>query len=107
MRLRSALPSIAFGLALALPMAWAPSAHAKGPWHAAEKNTGGWKYMTPEERIEHQRRMRSFTRYAECKAYQDQHRALMEQRALEQDGVVLQHRPDSGCEQLRARGKLK
>lgn len=92
---------------LVLILVFSGTAWAGGPWHAADKNTGGWKYMSPEERIEHQRRMRSFESYTECKAYQDQHRALMEQRALEQDGVVLQHRADSGCEQLRARGKLE
>ena len=77
---------------------------AAGPWHAAEPNTSGWYYMTPGERIEHQRRMRSFQSYEACKAYQAEHHAQMAQRARQQGGE-LQPRAESGCEQLRRRGK--
>lgn len=79
---------------------------AAGPWHAADQNTSGWYYMTPDERIEHQRRMRSFATYEECKAYQTEHHALMAARARQQ-GVELQPRPKSGCEQLQRRGKFQ
>lgn len=77
-----------------------------GPWHAAEQNTSGWHYMTPDERIEHQRRMRSFATYEECKTYQTEHRAQMAARA-QQQGIKLHPRPNSGCEQLRRRGKFQ
>ncbi|PMS23942.1 hypothetical protein C0Z18_01975 [Trinickia dabaoshanensis] len=77
-----------------------------GPWHAASPNTYGWRLMTPQEREEHQRRMRGFTAYEECKAYQAKHHALMAERA-QQAGLRLAPRPDSGCEQLRARGRLQ
>lgn len=79
---------------------------AAGPWHAAEQNTSGWYYMTPDERIEHQRRMRSFETYEECKAYQAEHHAQMAARARQQ-GVELRPRPKSGCEQLRRRGQFQ
>jgi len=81
-----------------------PSAWAGGPWHAEKRNTSGWQYMTPDERVEHQRRMRSFDSYEACKTYQAEHHALMAERAL-REGVVLEPRANSGCEQLRRRGK--
>ncbi|MBU6489900.1 MAG: hypothetical protein KGQ57_19080, partial [Burkholderiales bacterium] len=77
-----------------------------GPWHAAPPNTYGWQLMTPEEREEHQRRMRSFTSYEECKAYQTEHHALMAERAR-QAGVQLRPHADSGCERLRAQGRFQ
>lgn len=77
-----------------------------GPWHAASPNTYGWRLMTPEEREEHQRRMRSFTSYEECKAYQTEHHALMAERAR-QAGVQLKPHADSGCERLRAQGRFQ
>ena len=81
-------------------------AWAGGPWHAAGQNTAGWQFMTPDERIEHQRRMRSFESYEECRAYQAEHHALMAERAL-REGVTLKRKTASGCEQLRQRGNLK
>jgi hypothetical protein len=76
-----------------------------GPWHAGPDNSAGWRWMTPAERVEHQRRLRSFTRYDECLAYQREHHALMAERA-QRSGVVLQaHR--SVCDELRDAGRLK
>lgn len=77
-----------------------------GPWRASAHNSAGWQLMNPEERIEHQRRMRSFNSYEECRAYQAAHHARMAERAR-QAGVVLEQREDSGCEQLHARGRLE
>jgi len=91
---------LAFSIVLTHP-SW-----AKGPWHAEKHNTGGWQYMTPDERVEHQRRMRSFSTYEECKAYQAEHHAQMAERAL-REGVVLEPHADSGCEQLRRRGNFQ
>ncbi|MDP2827610.1 MAG: hypothetical protein Q8O37_03290 [Sulfuricellaceae bacterium] len=79
---------------------------AGGPWHAAGQNTAGWQFMTPNERVDHQRRMRSFDRYEDCRAYQAEHHALMAERA-QKAGVTLEQREHSGCEQLRNRGKLQ
>jgi hypothetical protein len=80
------------------------TAWAGGPWHAADNNTAGWQYMTPDERIEHQRKMRSFNTYEACRAYQDEHHSQMAERAL-RAGVTLDRHAGSGCEQLRRQGK--
>jgi hypothetical protein len=45
-------------------------AHAQGPWRASETNARGWQFMTPEERIEHQAKVRGFRTYEECRTYQ-------------------------------------
>lgn len=93
-------------LALILNFVLVSGAWASGPWHAAGQNTAGWQFMTPDERIEHQRRMRSFESYEECRSYQAEHHALMAERALRK-GVNLERKTESGCEQLRQRGNLK
>ncbi len=67
--------------ALILLLSVSGPAHAFGPWRANEGNTRGWQLMTPKERIEHQAKIRSFTRYDECHAYQVAHHRLMEERA--------------------------
>ena len=82
-------------------------AEARGPWAASQGNTVGWQLMTPEERVEHQNKMRGFKTYDECKAYQDEHHALMEARAKEK-GVTLPTKPRRyGCDNLKAHGYLK
>lgn len=86
-------------LAVQLPV------HA-GPWRAGEQNVYGWQLMTPDERIEHQRRLRSFTSYDDCRAYQQAHHAEMAERARAA-GVVLSPRRQSACEQLRAQERLQ
>ncbi len=93
-----------FGLYFSLLLQ--PSIAAAGPWRAVESNSYGWQFMTTEERIEHQRRMRAFQTYEECKAYQAEHHSLMEERAR-QSGGVLTPKAQSGCDQMRARGRLK
>lgn len=87
-------------------LAASSEASLAGPWRASAHNSAGWQFMSPEERVEHQRRMRSFDRYEECKAYQAAHHAQMAERAR-LAGVALEPREDSGCEQLRARGRLE
>lgn len=72
---------------------------AQGPWHASETNTRGWQLMTPEERIEHQSRIRGFTSLAECRAYQLRHHQLMEERAKQRGKPLLTGRRDV-CEHL-------
>ena len=73
--------------------------HADSPWRASGSNTRGWQLMTPEERIEHQSRVRGFTDYAACEAYRTRHHDLMAERA-KQRGMTL---PDGGrdfCDRL-------
>jgi len=73
-----------------------------GPWRADEGNTRGWDLMTPQERIEHQARMRGFTDYQACQTYRTQHHQEMAERAR-QRGLSL---PTSGrdvCERLKPR----
>ena len=84
----------------ALSLTLAGSAFARGPWRASEQNTTGWYLMTPEERIEHQARIRSFRTYDECHAYQVEHHQLMEARAREQ-GRQLSGGHRDICEHLR------
>lgn len=80
-------------------------AHA-GPWRADPDNSRGWELMSPAERIEHQRRLRSFTDYEACRAYQQAHHARMEARA-QAAGRSLKPRDHSPCDDLRERGDLK
>jgi len=81
------------------------TAHA-GPWRADPDNSRGWELMSPAERIEHQRRLRSFTDYEACRAYQQAHHAQMEARA-QAAGRSLRPRARSPCDDLRERGDLK
>jgi hypothetical protein len=90
------------GLLLTLAAA---TAHA-GPWRADPDNSRGWELMSPAERIEHQRRLRSFTDYEACRAYQQAHHAQMEARA-QAAGRSLRPRARSPCDDLRERGDLK
>jgi hypothetical protein len=90
-------------------MTIAPAFAGKGsPWAANQGNTWGWQLMTPQERIEHQTKMRSFKTYDECKAYQEEHHKLMETRAKEK-GVTLPAWKSGpyGCENMKARGFIK
>ena len=84
----------------ALSLAFAGSLFARGPWRASEGNTSGWRLMSPEERIEHQARIRSFQSYDECHAYQLAHHELMAGRASAQGLQLPPHRRDF-CEHLR------
>lgn len=50
-----------------------------GRW--GNQYTAGWSLMTPQERAEHQAKMRGMTSYDDCKAYQEQHHQQMAERA--------------------------
>jgi hypothetical protein len=78
------------------------AAHASGPWRAGERNTSGWAYMTPKERLEHQATVRAFTDYDACRAYQLQHHEAMEARA-QASGQTLKPAAERRdlCEHLR------
>lgn len=80
-------------------------AAARGPWRASEANTRGWQLMTPEERIEHQGRVRGFTTLEACRSYQLGHHQLMAERAR-QRGVALPGGGRDICAHLEA-GKAR
>lgn len=101
---RPQMPQVRF--CIGLLFALLPAMTAAGPWRADAQNSAGWQFMTPAERVEHQRRMRTFSTLDECKAYQAEHHEKMAQRARGA-GIQLRPREDSGCAQLRARGRLK
>ncbi len=70
-----------YGVMVAVAALQASVAAARGPWRAGEGNTPGWALMTPEEHIEHQAKVRGFTNYDDCRAYQVAHHHLMVERA--------------------------
>ena len=88
------------GLIVTLLLSLAAAAHARGPVRASEGNTRGWQLMTPEERIEHQAKIRGFTTYEKCRSYQVGHHQLMQERARQRGMVLPQGRRDI-CEHLR------
>jgi len=69
-------------------------------------NTTGWSLMTPEERTEHQNRMRAVKTYDECKRLQTEQHAAMEVRAKEK-GATLPAPRQNGCDRMKARGFIK
>jgi hypothetical protein len=95
-------------VALACLLAGVPLAAswAGGPWRAGVGNTPGWQLMSPDERVEYQRRMRGFDDAAACEAHQAQHRQRMAERARRRGAGLPQDGAD-GCEQLRRQGRLK
>ena len=79
----------------------AGSVQALGPWRASETNSRGWQFMTSEERIVHQAKVRGFTSYEDCKAYQVEHHRLMEARARER-GMALPSGGQDFCAHLKS-----
>jgi hypothetical protein len=77
------------------------AAWARGPWRASGENTFGWQFMSPEERIAHQTRIRGFVSLEECRKYQVSHHRLMEERAREQ-GVAPPGGGRDFCEHLKS-----
>jgi hypothetical protein len=86
----------------------APAYAGKGsPWAADQGNTWGWQLMTPQERTEHQTKMRSFKTYDECKTYQTEHHKQMEARAKEKGVTLPPMGSGYGCDNMKARGFIK
>ena len=83
-----------------LSVLYMDSALARGPWRANDGNTTGWYLMSPEERIEHQARIRGFRNYDECHAYQLEHHRLLAVRASEKGLQLTANRRDI-CEHLK------
>ncbi len=87
-------------LLLSINLFAADHALARGPWRASEGNTSGWALMTPEERIEHQTRIRGFTTLDACTQYRDEHHRQMAARAAER-GLNLRAGHRDVCAHLR------
>jgi hypothetical protein len=65
------------------------------PRRADSSNTRGWQIMTPEERIAHQAKIRSFNDYSACRAYQADHHRRMEDRARQQGRTLVTEQRDA------------
>ena len=87
-------------LILTLLLSVAAAAEARGPVRASEGNTRGWQLMTPEERVEHQAKIRGFKTYEECRSYQVAHHQLMAERARAR-GIDLPRGGRDICEHLQ------
>lgn len=96
----------------AAPGAGAPAAAAapqpgKGPvggrhggrW--GSQYTAGWSMMTPQERTEHQAKMRGMTSYEDCKTYQEQHHQQMVERASAKGVKSLPQPRHDACASLK------
>ncbi len=75
-------------------------------WTGNQRNTYGWQLMTPQERTEHQIKLRGFTEYNACKEYVDEHHKQMEERAKEK-GIATPLVKRNPCDLMKARGILK
>jgi hypothetical protein len=93
-------------LTLALVMSFAVAEARPYRWQGNQQNTYGWQLMTPEERTEHQTKLRGFSEYAACKEYVDEHHKKMEERAKEK-GITAPLVKRNPCDVLKARGVLK
>lgn len=91
---------LTFLLISTLSLLYMDSVFARGPWRANEGNTTGWYLMSPEERIEHQAKIRGFRSYEVCHAYQLEHHRLMAARADEK-GLQLPTDRRDFCAHLR------
>lgn len=98
--------SLALSWLLVLAMAATTAGAARRLWHASAGNTAGWADMTPQERIDHQQRLRGFTRHADCVAYEAAQRQRVRERVRRRGGAWPEQ-PPSACDELRARGALR
>jgi len=102
--MKQIITTIALTLAISLTVSSAFAAPYR--WQGNQKNTAGWQLMTPEERTEHQTKLRSFTDYNTCREYVDVHHKKMEERAKEKglDAPVMRRSP---CDTMKTKGVLK
>ncbi len=84
----------------------ARSGHGMRAMRFDQGNTLGWTLMTPQERNEHQSRMRAVTSYDECLQLQQQHRQAIEARAAEKSLTLRQPRQNV-CDVMKARGLVQ
>lgn len=87
------------------PGASAPRTGQNGPGRMGGRwgmsYTPGWSLMTPQERQDHQTRMRSMTNYDECKGYVEQHHEQMSARAKEKGATTLASPRRDACAGLK------
>lgn len=101
------MKTIVTALTMLLILAFAATVFAQPyRWNSNQRNTPGWQLMTPEERIEHQTKLRSFKDYDSCKAYADSHHKLMEERAKEK-GIALRQFKRNPCDIMQRRGAFR
>ena len=93
------------GAALAAPVLAQPGPSGRA-MRFDQNNTRGWTLMTPEERTAHREKMLSLKTYEECKAFQADHRSLMEARAKEK-GLSLPIPRQNACDRMKARNLIK
>ena len=63
--------------------------------------TPGWSMMSKEERDAHRKRLHELKIYEDCRAYLDQHREQMAQRAQEKGGKALAQPRRDACAGLK------
>lgn len=83
-----------------------PGPGGKGRFGWNQEHTPGWTLMTPEERSAWQTQMSAVKTYEECKATQEAHRQVMEERAKEK-GLKFTPPRKNGCEIMKARGLIQ
>jgi hypothetical protein len=71
-----------------------------------QDNVPGWTLMSSAERVEHHRKLVGFRRVSDCRAYLEEHRKRMEDRARERNRLLRMPSFDV-CEQLKVRGLLE
>ncbi len=103
--LRSITLIALLGAALAAPVLAQPSP-GRGAMRFDQNNTRGWTLMTPAEQTAHREKMLSLKTYEECKAFQAEHRSLMEARAKEQ-GLSLPIPRQNACDRMKASNLTK
>jgi len=97
---------ITIALTLAIAMGFAVAEARPWRWQGTQQNTYGWQLMTPQERTEHQTKLRSFTDYDACKEYVYGHHAKMEERAKEK-GITAPMVKRNPCDVMKAKGIVK
>lgn len=70
-----------------------------GRWGA--DYTPGWSLMTPQERQEHQARMRAMTSHDDCRTYMEQHHRQMSERAKEKGRAMPAQPRRDACATLK------
>jgi len=74
---------------------WGDAALDRAPAKAAGAcSSPGWALMTPQERTEHQAKMRSMKTHEECNAYMVEHKVQIATRAAERNVQLRTQRRD-------------
>lgn len=97
----ASLVGLAAGAVVAQPGGGMGPGGGRGAARWGSDFTPGWALMTPQERTEHRDRMRAMKTYEECKAYQEQHHALMAARAKERGQATLPQPRRDACVGLK------